>query len=232
GGVRPAAPRDVPPADRLHAEQGGRAGVAAGSRGWRRRRQRCGRCRGRRGGGRRTHRGGVTPIYVGAWRVDPVVRDGVARPLPISVRSLGRSIASALDAAGAQKPASVGLILSGDRELATLNEAHLGQRGPTDVLSFPLLPAESFPPHTADADRGPEPVAGAAAGFTGPPGRRIHLGDIVVSVDRAIAQARARRWARDVKPAISSSTSLRTESRIPARIRPAGVSVSSNRRPS
>ena len=135
----------------------------------------------------------MTPIYVGAWRVDPVVRDGVARPLPISVRSLGRSIASALDAAGAPKPASVGLILSGDRELATLNEAHLGQRGPTDVLSFPLLPAESFPPHTADADRGPEPVAGAAAGFTGPPGRRIHLGDIVVSVDRAIAQARAGR---------------------------------------
>ena len=131
----------------------------------------------------------MTPIYVGPWRVDPVVRDGVARPLPISIRAQARAIGAALDAAGAPKPASVGLILTGDRELATLNAAHLGERGPTDVLSFPLLPAESFPRHAGDSDRGPDVVPGSAAAFVGPPGRRVHLGDIVVSVERAIAQA-------------------------------------------
>ena len=73
------------------------------------------------------------------------------------------------------------------------------RRDPADHLAgariadVDRLPGPGFPPHTADPDRGPDPVAGSAAGFTGPPGRRIHLGDIVVSVDRAIAQARAGR---------------------------------------
>lgn len=151
----------------------------------------------------------MTPIYVGPWRVDPVVRDGVARRLPISVRSLGRAIGAALDAAGAPKPASVGLILTGDRELAKLNEAHLGERGPTDVLSFPLLPAESFPPHPRDPDRGAELLPGSAVGFTGPPGRRTHLGDIVVSVQRAIAQAESGRGGQTGDVAWSPADELR-----------------------
>jgi probable rRNA maturation factor len=136
----------------------------------------------------------VNPIYRGPWRVDPVIRDGVrAGGLPISVSALARAIAAALDTAGAPSPASIGLILSDDAELAELNRAHLGHDGPTDVLSFPLLPPEAFPPHAGDQDRGPAPRAGDAASFTGPPGRRVHLGDIVVSVERATAQAAAGR---------------------------------------
>ena len=72
-------------------------------------------------------------------------------------------------------------------ELAALNVAHLGHRGPTDVLSFPLLPAAAFPPHDG------EPVdrrhGGSPGAFPLPPGRRPHLGDIVVSVERANEQA-------------------------------------------
>jgi probable rRNA maturation factor len=136
----------------------------------------------------------VNPIYRGPWRVDPVIRDGVpADGLPISVAALARAIAAALDTAGAPSPASIGLILSDDAELAELNRAHLGHDGPTDVLSFPLLPPEAFPPHAGDQDRGPAPRAGDAASFTGPPGRRVHLGDIVVSVERAGEQAAAGR---------------------------------------
>jgi probable rRNA maturation factor len=132
-------------------------------------------------------------IYVGPWRVDITVRDGVEPGvpvvLPVSLSRLARVCAAALDAAGAPSPASIGLILSDDVELAELNLAHLGVDGPTDVLSFPLLPPEAFPPHAGDADRGPALRAGDAAAFAGPPGRRPHLGDIVVSVERAAAQA-------------------------------------------
>jgi probable rRNA maturation factor len=132
----------------------------------------------------------VKPIYRGSWRVDPIIRDAVpGRDLPISVAALARAIGSALDAGGAPAPASIGLVLSDDAELAELNRAHLGQDGPTDVLSFPLLPPEAFPAHAGDPDRGPALRAGDAASFTGPPGRRVHLGDIVVSVERAAGQA-------------------------------------------
>lgn len=103
---------------------------------------------------------------------------------------LVRLIAAALEAAGAPRPASLGLILSDDRELAQLNQSAMGHTGPTDVLSFPLLPPSAFPPHAgqdprlaAQSDPSPMPP------FVLPPGRRTHLGDIVVSVERAVEQA-------------------------------------------
>ena len=110
-------------------------------------------------------------VYVQPWRVDVTVRDGVDLSAPATrIAGLCRAVARALDAAGAPTPASIGLILSDDRELAELNAAHMGAEGPTDV------------PAT-------EPAAGA---FVPPPGR-LHLGDIVVSVERAIQQAAAGR---------------------------------------
>jgi probable rRNA maturation factor len=78
------------------------------------------------------------------------------------------------------------LILSNDRELAALNVDHMGHLGPTDVLSFPLLPVGRFPTHP-----GQDPTIRKvrSAGFVLPPGRRPHLGDIVVSLERARVQA-------------------------------------------
>jgi probable rRNA maturation factor len=92
----------------------------------------------------------------------------------------------ALLLAGAPSPASLMLILSDDRELAALNEKHMGHEGPTDVLSFPLLPPSAFPDHigkTSVAGRPIEPV------YEQPDGQLPHLGDIIVSVERAAAQA-------------------------------------------
>jgi probable rRNA maturation factor len=135
----------------------------------------------------------VNPIYLSPWRIDPVVRDGVRECLPgelrLPVTRLARSIAAALDAAGAPSPAAIGLILSDDTELAELNERHLGESGPTDVLSFPLLPPEAFPEHPEGPRRAAAANADGASAFVGPPGERIQLGDIVVSVERAVAQA-------------------------------------------
>jgi len=113
---------------------------------------------------------------------------------PIAGAALARAIAAALTAAGAPSPASIGLILTDDAELAGLNAAHLGKAGPTDVLSFPLLPPEAFPDHQGGApERAPATTtasrAMAASAFPLPPGRSQHLGDIVVSVERAVEQA-------------------------------------------
>ena len=123
-------------------------------------------------------------IYLAPWRIDLDVRDGVSPP--IASAALARAIAAALTAAGAPSPASIGLILTDDAELAGLNAAHLGKTGPTDVLSFPLLPPEAFPGHPGAPERRP---AAPASTFPLPPGRRPHLGDIVVSVERAVEQA-------------------------------------------
>lgn len=124
-------------------------------------------------------------IYGRPWRVDVTIRDGVRPPVAASV--LARAMTAALLAGGAPRPASIGLILADDAELASLNEAHLGHRGPTDVLSFPLLPVDAFPAHAGEPvdRRGGPPVPD----FPDPPGRRPHLGDVVVSVERAIEQA-------------------------------------------
>lgn len=115
-----------------------------------------------------------------------MIRDGVDPIIPLT--RLARTAAIALDAAGAPTPASIGLILSDDVELTQLNEAHMGAEGPTDVLSFPLLTADRFPIHDGQA-----PTSGSQAGsppsFSTPPGRRAHLGDIVLSAERAREQA-------------------------------------------
>lgn len=122
-------------------------------------------------------------IYRPPWRIDVDVRDGV--PSPTGSAALAGVVAAALEAAGAPAPASIGLILADDAELARLNTRYMGVDGPTDVLSFPLLPPEAFPPHP-----GRTTTSGAGSPhFALPPGRRLHLGDIVVSVERAVEQA-------------------------------------------
>jgi probable rRNA maturation factor len=141
--------------------------------------------------------------YYGPWRVDVTVRDGVAAP--IATAALVRCVAAALSAAGAPGPASIGLILADDAELAALNDAHLGTSGPTDVLSFPLLPPDAFPSHPGATARGP----GTVAAFPLPPGRRPHLGDIVISVERAIDQAEAGRGGQTGDVRWSAADELR-----------------------
>jgi probable rRNA maturation factor len=102
-------------------------------------------------------------------------------------KHLARLAGRALFSAGASSPASLALILSDDRELTQLNEQHMGEHGPTDVLSFPLLPPAAFPDHAGKSlgqkDRPFEPA------YETPQGQMLHLGDIVISVERAVAQA-------------------------------------------
>lgn len=129
-------------------------------------------------------------IYLPPWLIEITQRAGVQKL--VADTGLAAAIERALVAAGAPAPATIGLILTGDDEIAALNASQMGHEGPTDVLSFPLLSPETFPARQGRARQGGARPTGArrdvAAGF-GPPGGRVHLGEIVVSVERAIEQA-------------------------------------------
>jgi len=124
-------------------------------------------------------------IYIRPWRVDIVRRAGVQATLPSA--AVARAVGRALDTARAPEPGSVTVVLTDDEELADLNLEHMGHKGPTDVLSFPMLPPASFL-RAAPDEPGPHP-------HKLPTGRkpRTHIGDIAISVERAIEQAEAGR---------------------------------------
>jgi probable rRNA maturation factor len=72
----------------------------------------------------------------------------------------------------------VELTLCGDEEMTHLNFDHMGERGPTDVLAFPL--------HEWSVDMGHSHLADEDGGM--PPGGLL-LGDVVIDVDQAVRQA-------------------------------------------
>ena len=74
-------------------------------------------------------------------------------------------------------PMSVGMIITDDEGIRELNLRYRGLDTATDVLSFPLQEYES-----------PEQ---RRTGFPQPPGEPLPLGDIVISYDRAVEQARS-----------------------------------------
>jgi probable rRNA maturation factor len=133
--------------------------------------------------------GATSSIYLPPFRIDVTLRPDL--PHVVSRARVAGAVRAALEAAGAPGPASIGVVLSVDAELAELNATHMGHSGPTDVLSFPFFPPEAFPAHELDApaDRDPWVAAALRQAFALPPGLRAHLGDIIVSVERAIAQA-------------------------------------------
>lgn len=124
-------------------------------------------------------------IYRPPWRVELTRRVGLPRVLADA--ALAKTMELALVAAGALGPATIGLILTGDEEIAALNVSQMGHPGPTDVLSFPLLPPSAFPDHPGKSVT--KLAAAEPYATVGRPGSRQHLGEIVVSVERAMEQA-------------------------------------------
>jgi probable rRNA maturation factor len=143
-------------------------------------------------------------IYQAPWRIDVTTRDEVRAPL--SAAAIARTCARTLDAAGAPAPASIAVILSNDAELAQLNEQHMGEHGATDVLSFPMLPPSAFPPHPGQRA---ETTTTNGVDFVTPAGRRQHLGDIVISVERAAQQAESGRGGQSGEMRWSVAQELR-----------------------
>ena len=87
----------------------------------------------------------------------------------LDTRALARVLERLLAEIG-EAGTSVSLTFVRDPEMRALNRTHRGKDAPTDVLSFPLHPADEF--ERARADK-PERM----------------LGDIVISVDTAARQA-------------------------------------------
>src|SRR5262249_34482775 len=87
------------------------------------------------------------------------------------------------------------IVLTDDEELHQLNRAHLDRDEPTDVLSFPMQEPSAFPDHLGKAPSAPDrsAVVRSVARFPGNPGERTHIGDIAISLERAIEQAEAGR---------------------------------------
>ncbi|MFQ6057379.1 MAG: rRNA maturation RNase YbeY [Anaerolineae bacterium] len=96
-------------------------------------------------------------------QIDPRFADQVDK------ERLRRLIARALAALGVSGEVELSLVITGDEEIRALNRRYRGLDAPTDVLAFGL----------AEADQG----------FVLPPDTPRHLGDIVVSYPRAVAQA-------------------------------------------
>jgi probable rRNA maturation factor len=140
-------------------------------------------------GSAETGEGASSSIYLPPFRIDLTVRPGV--PHLVSRHRVAAAVRAALECTGAPGPASLGVVLSNDRELAELNGTHMSVSGATDVLSFPFFPPEAFPDHerVVSAPRDHWVAAALKQAFALPPGLRAHLGDIIVSVERAIAQA-------------------------------------------
>ena len=95
------------------------------------------------------------------------------------------AVCETVSAAVGPMSAEVELTLTGDAEMERLNFDHMGERGPTDVLSFPLhewsLDGDQLS-HMADDD-----------GFP-PPGGPLLLGDVVIDLDQALRQAAEGDW--------------------------------------
>lgn len=88
-----------------------------------------------------------------------------------------RCVKAALDAEGVYYPCEVNVIITSDREIQSINNQTRGVDKPTDVLSFPMF---EFRPGHFEAEES----------FADPETGRIFLGDVVLSLDRVVAQAR------------------------------------------
>ncbi len=99
----------------------------------------------------------------------PAARSGLPRIDRALLRRRARQILAALDSDRAE----LSILLVDDAEIATLNQRYRGRSRPTDVLAFSLLEG-------AHADR-----------------RGALLGDVVIGIETAARQARARRRTLD-----------------------------------
>jgi probable rRNA maturation factor len=112
---------------------------------------------------------------------DPLTHDQGIALLEAAVCEAARTALGSRDA-------EIEMTLCGDPEMERLNFDHMGERGPTDVLSFPLhewsLDLDGSHAHLADEDDG-----------IGPPGAPMLLGDVVIDLDQAVRQAAEGGWS-------------------------------------
>jgi probable rRNA maturation factor len=120
---------------------------------------------------------------------DHIGRDQLAGAVtPMRVAALHELLESAVSetarAALGEGEVEIELTLCGDSEMERLNFDHMGERGPTDVLAFPLHEWSVNGRHSRLSDDD----------GVGPPGPML-LGDVVVDVEQAVRQAAEGDWS-------------------------------------
>ncbi len=112
------------------------------------------------------------------------LREAVEPTTPeVALALLESAVAETVRTALSAMETEVELTLCGDPEMERLNFDHMGERGPTDVLSFPLHE------WTVDGTRSRL----AEEDGVSPPGPML-LGDVVIDVDQALRQAAQGGW--------------------------------------
>ena len=105
--------------------------------------------------------------------------------ITVTATELRALVERALRLSGAPQSGEAVVTLVDDSEITALNESQMKKRGATDVLSFPLLEPTAYPARPGTARKAAHKVAAPIV-----TGETLPLGDIVISIDRAIAQAR------------------------------------------
>lgn len=118
-------------------------------------------------------------------RIGPERLRHAVDPLPAetAIALLESAVCETVRAGLGAAETEVELTLCADPEMERLNFDHMGERGPTDVLSFPLheWEVEGRRSHLTDDDG------------VGPPGPLL-LGDVVIDIDQALRQAADGDW--------------------------------------
>jgi probable rRNA maturation factor len=105
--------------------------------------------------------------------------------ITVTSTELRALVERALRVSGAPKSGEAVITLVDDSEITALNESQMKKRGATDVLSFPLLEPTAYPARPGTVRRAAHKVSAPII-----TNETLPLGDIVISIDRAIAQAR------------------------------------------
>ena len=109
-------------------------------------------------------------VYIEAGYMDEAVE------VPPAVEEqIRRAVLAALEEEGVDVPCVIAVIVADDEVIQETNLANRGVDSPTDVLSFPMFPMKPGEKPQADwADPGAD---------------KVYLGDMMISLERARAQA-------------------------------------------
>jgi len=105
-------------------------------------------------------------------------------PVDAALELVESAVAQTSRLALGARACEVELSFVADAEMTRLNFDHMGERSPTDVLSFPL--------HDWVVEGGRSTLSDEDG--VSPPGALL-LGDVVIDVDQAVRQAAAGRWS-------------------------------------
>lgn len=97
---------------------------------------------------------------------------------PIVSAIINRCVEAALEAEGVTAPCEINVLVTNDRGIHAINKASRDIDRPTDVLSFPMFQLEAGNP-PADWEE-----------YLDPETQLVPLGDMCISLERAIAQAK------------------------------------------